>query len=195
MSVEKRIEVNGRTGLATLKAFGHFTLVGSKYLLDEGLGQPGPEGMVELDANTWYPVGAWLRALSRISAEYGDRVIFKIGQNMVGSNTVYNDVTDAIRSLDSAYHRNHRLDGRLMWDAARERALEGIGCYGYERIEGENAILSRCDNPYPCTFDHGVLTALSRKYDPTAEVTHEPGACRQKGQESCTYRITWKKKT
>ena len=69
---------------------------------------------------------------------------------------------------------------------------EGIGHYGYEKVENKNKIISKCENPFPCYFDRGLLTAMAQKFENTAEVKHDDSkSCRRKGGESCTYIITW----
>jgi hypothetical protein len=94
--------------------------------------------------------------------------------------------------VDVAYHINHRKNGVPLFDMNRGTMSEGIGHYGYERIAGKNKIVSLCKNPYPCAFDHGILTAMARKFAPAAKVTHDDSKeCRSKGADSCTYVITW----
>ncbi len=94
--------------------------------------------------------------------------------------------------LDAAYHRYHKKRGVLMFDEASGRMLEGIGHYTARWVPGEQKILARCENPYSCDFDHGVLIGYAARFNPRSRVTHDVIApCRKNGSDSCTYVITW----
>ena len=69
---------------------------------------------------------------------------------------------------------------------------EGIGHYGFEKIDGKNMIISECNNPYPCAFDKGIITAMAQKFEVKANIIHDDSKpCRKNGADSCTYIITW----
>jgi hypothetical protein len=70
--------------------------------------------------------------------------------------------------------------------------IEGIGHYGFNKIENENLIISVCDNPYPCDFDLGILTYMAQLFKPQAKVVCDSTKhCRKKHGQSCTYLISW----
>ena len=82
----KGIEVSGRTVHGLILAFGQFRAVASKYLLEEGVGQKGPDGLVTADPASWYPMDAQLRALARFRGEMGDSVVHQIGVSTAKAN-------------------------------------------------------------------------------------------------------------
>lgn len=190
---ERGIEVNGRTVYAVVDGFKTFARVAKRFLAEEGIGRLSPSGEYELDLDGWYPQDAWLRAFARIGAEVGESVLFDIGAS-IPANAEFPpwvvDVESAIRSVDVAYLMNHRKQGRVMFDPETGGMLEGIGHYGFERIASASEILSRCHNPYPCSFDYGILTSMARRFARGATVTHDPWRpCRRFGDDECTYRI------
>lgn len=192
MDVRGRIEVNGKTGRAIVRGFGSFTIIGSQLLLEEGIGAIGEDGLARIEPDAWYPLDAWLRVLQRIGTQFGDRVLFQIGTALVSAGTTHAPtIHEALRGLDGIYHRNHRLDGRLMFDERSGRVHEGIGHYGYEAEPDAKIIRARCDNPYPCAFDVGILTWLAQRCEPSATIAHAGHECRKNGQGACTYRIAW----
>lgn len=189
---EEGIEVNGRTVWAVVDGFQSFKLLASRYLLAEGLGQAAPDGSVVLEPDGWYSQAAWLRAFRNVT-EMSPTLLFRIGQS-IPANAEFppwvQDIHDGIRSIDIAYHMNHRRHGMVMFDPASGTMTEGIGHYGYQP-DGPRRIRSVCQNPYPCKFDQGIVTAMARRFEPQAQVAHEPGSCRSKGGEACGYVITW----
>lgn len=190
---EKGIEVNGRTVWSIVDGFGEFKLLGSQFVLEEGIGRLTKDGEYELELDGWYPQDAFLRAFQRAST-VGALVLRDIGAT-IPRNAEFpqwvKDIHDGIRSIDIAYHMNHRLNGREMLDRETGAMTEGIGHYGYEPV-GDRRIMSRCENPYPCSFDHGLLAAMARRFEPQATVTHDKaGPCRAKGGGSCRYEIVW----
>jgi hypothetical protein len=190
------IEVNGQTVYAIVDGFGAFTVMGSRYLIDEGIGRPDETGVVRIEREQWYPQRAWLRAFDRIGREMGDAALMLIGKK-IPSNAIFPpwvvDVDSAIKSVDVAYHLNHRKNGAVMFAPETGAMLEGIGHYGYQRgSPTERLILSVCDNPYPCAFDMGILISMAHRFVRSARVEHAPAApCRKNGDGHCTYRITW----
>jgi len=150
---------------------------------------------VVVEPNEWIPQELWLRAFKEISEVIGAGALYGIGLQIPECAFFppwVTDVHSAIRSVDVAYHLNHRRAGRVMFDPETNRMEEGIGHYGYMPIAGEPRILVKCTNPYPCDFDKGILTAMARRFASRAWVDHlEPDKCRKRGGDACTYLITW----
>lgn len=192
---EPGIEVNGQTVWSIVDGFINKASP-SRLLVDEGIGQLGVDGVVLLDKAGWYPQDAWLRAFEKISETLGDHMLFNIGKR-IPENAVFPpwvvDIDSALKSIDVAYHLNHRKGGRVMFDLQQGALLEGIGHYGYARPEAHGRlIVSECRNPYPCEFDRGILTAMARRFEPLATVTHvDAHGCRKAGKEACTYHVKW----
>ncbi|HOV14530.1 MAG TPA: hypothetical protein PK771_09625, partial [Spirochaetota bacterium] len=98
----------------------------------------------------------------------------------------------AIQSIDIAYHLNHRKNGKVLFDTQNGKMFEGIGHYGYEKVDDKNMIICECKNPYPCAFDKGIITAMAQKFESKAKVIHDDSKpCRKNGTDSCTYIVTW----
>lgn len=190
---EPGIEVYGQNVAAVVDAFEHFKHIPSRILAAEKIGKLGPSGAIEFDQKAWYPMEAWLRSFERIMQEVGESKLHTIGLR-VPEIAVFppgiDTIVDGIASLDVAYHMNHRKSGRVMF-IGPGKMLEGIGHYGFEQI-APRKIRSVCDNPYPCTFDRGILTSMARRFERNATVAHdETKPCRRNGADSCTYVIEW----
>lgn len=189
------IEVNGQTVWSIVDGF-ISKRTPSRVLADEGIGTLNAEGLVEIDKSHWYPQDAWLRAFEKISTTLGDHVLFSIGKR-VPENATFPpwvvDIVSAIKSVDIAYHLNHRKAGKVMFDTRDGAMIEGIGHYGFQPAAAPaRLIVSECHNPYPCDFDLGILTAMARRFQPLATVSHADAKhCRKAGGESCTYHVKW----
>jgi len=193
---ESGIEVNGQTVWSIVDGFMLSKATPTRVLLEEGIGTLGPDGVVRIDPAAWYSQEAWLRAFQKISNALGMQVLLNIGKR-IPENAIFPpwvvDVESAIRSIDIAYHLNHRKGGKVMFDLNTHEMLEGIGHYGFERPHPTKPlIVSECRNPYPCAFDRGILSAMARRFAPTATVVHlDEHVCRRTGAEACTYHVKW----
>jgi hypothetical protein len=135
-----------------------------------------------------------LEILDRIGRAFGGAALFEIGYSVPQHATFpphVDGVLAALRSLDAAFHMNHRRDGAVMFDPAAGTMLEGIGHYRCSELSPGRA---RCESTsvYRCEFDLGILSGLAGRFAPAAEVSHAPeGSCRGRGAESCTYLVSW----
>ncbi len=186
----KGIEVSGRTLTALVQAFGQFKALASKYLLEEGIGQKGPDGVVVVEPEAWYPMEGQLRALARFNQEMGDSVVHQIG-TAIPKNVQWppgiKDIKEFTLAMDLGYHMSHRRNGLLMGDPATGRIMEGIGHYlGRSRPDGFMEI--EADNPYPCAFDKGVIFGAMRVLNVVGAILHDDShPCRKRGSKSCVY--------
>lgn len=186
----KGIEVSGGVVLGLIQAFGQFKALASQLLLAEGIGEKGPDGLVIVDASTWYPADAQLRALAHAHQQMGDSVLHQIGvavaKNVQWPSSI-KDIRTMTEALDQGYHMNHRKHGRLMWEPERNTLLEGIGHYRCKpRSDGSMEI--EATNPYPCAFDKGLLFGAMRRLHAVGSIRHdEAQACRKRGHPSCVY--------
>jgi len=192
---EKGIEVNGQTVYSIVDGFKVVKSMAHKILSEAGIGENGKHGDFRIDPAAWYPQEAWLAAFEQIAREVGESVLYQIGL-AIPQNAKFppwvKDIDSAIKSINIAYHMNHRKGRDVMFDPATGRMLEGIGNYGYQRVEGEKRIISVCENPYPSEFDRGILTCMAKKFEPAAIVVRdEARPCRRTGHDSCTYVIRW----
>jgi hypothetical protein len=190
---EPGIEIKGQPVHAIVEAFESFRHAVTGILVDEGIGEFDASGAFRLDPEGWISQDAWMRSVARIAATSGHASLFKIGQK-VPENVDFPpwvvDIRSGIRSLDIAYHLNHRKNGVVMFSVETGAMLEGIGHYGY--APGEREIVSVCNTPYPCELDHGIITAMAQRFEAHARVEHdESRPCRKQGANSCTYVVTW----
>lgn len=165
------VEVDGRTVLAVTSGV---------MIRSVALELLAREGMVHVKPDGWYSQQAWLNVYRRISEKLGDDTLFSIGTRIPYSAEfpaeMMKDVKTALQSIDVAYHNAHR-NGE-------------IGCYAYTEIEpGLHEI--RCDNPYPCDFDLGIIHSLVERFRGSQQfsIEHVPGHCRKKGGPECRYRV------
>ncbi len=145
----------------------------------------------------WYSQQAWLDAFKAIANEVGLLTLFQIGRRIPENADWPPHVTDihsALASIDVAYHMNHRINGRALFDPATGAMSEGIGHYGYQRIDDRTARMT-CKNPYPCDFDRGIIESAANKFKPAGfrvSVHHDdPAMCRKAGGDACIYTVTW----
>lgn len=191
---EKGIDVNGPTVYSIVDGFSLFKSLPSKYLLNVGIGEEGQDGIVKIDPEKWYSQESWLKAFENIANSVGHSTLYKIGLK-IPENAIFppwvQDINSAIQSIDIAYHMNHRKHGKPMFNTDTGEMQEGIGHYGYEKVS-DRKIVSVCNNPYPCDFDRGIITAMADKFEKKSLVIHDDSKpCRKKGADSCTYEITW----
>ena len=146
----------------------------------------------------WFNIQNSLNAFKEISQKIGDMSMFMIGKAVVSRSEFppIANLKEALSSLDIAYHMNHRLNGKLMFDPATGQKTAGIGSYHLQEFdEGQKAAVLVCDNPYPSKLDEGIITQLVRKFKPIGareEVkldTNKP--TRLAGADSCTFLINW----
>jgi hypothetical protein len=186
------VEVNGKSIYSVVESFAIARWLPGKILSECGIGKLTADAHLIIDPESWYSQAAWMRALSRIAREAGPRFLRRIGER-IPENAKFpawvTDIHGAIRSIDIAYHMNHRRDACVMFDSETGAMRDGIGHYGYEAVPGKQEILSECRNPYPCPFDEGILFAMARRFQPEADVAHNTVACRSKGDAACVYRI------
>ena len=116
-----------------------------------------------------------LRAFKRIAESVGESKLYAIGLR-IPENAKFpphiKTIDDAVASIDVAYHMNHRKAGKVMFDPATGAMLEGIGHYGYKKL-GPRSIESVSANPYPCSFDRGIITTMARRFEKGAAIVHD----------------------
>ena len=189
---EADIQVNGATIGSVIDGMESFGNLGLIILAEFGLAD------LEKSTSTWYSQELWLKAFNRIADVVGDEALFKIGQK-IPENAEFppnmKGIVNGLRSIDVAYHINHmNVKGEILYDDNRDpKMLSGIGNYILveDKVTDHSAIM-RCQNPYPCDFDRGIILTIARKFaSPQAEVTHMQGSCRKLGHDTCNYFVKW----
>lgn len=173
----QRVQVNGETVLSVVDGLGVFKEQALTILKENGISDPQP-GM-------WYSQQAWLDSFKYIAQSMGGSSLYTIGEKIPANAKFPPDIDSlgkALMAIDVAYHMNHR-GGE-------------IGHYTMKRT-GDRSVIMVCDNPYPCDFDRGLISAFTRRFKPKgfshfSTVSHDDSKpCRKKGANSCTYTIIW----
>jgi hypothetical protein len=170
-------KVTGVVTKAFLAAFGPYVKRGEQVLcrrfgVDEIRG----------DTETWYPLIPFLQAMKEFQDQFGLDFMRKIGQ-FIFTNAVFPPGIDSVEkgmsSINQAYYMNHQTKPGE------------IGGYHWKPGQGNQGEMI-CDNPYPCSFDLGIIETIARHFAAGARVTHDDSKpCRHKGGDSCTYKVEW----
>jgi hypothetical protein len=185
----KNFECSGRILLGVIHAFGQFKGLASQLLLEEGVGRKGPDGLIVLEPEGWYPMGPYMRALAKANEQMGDSVLHQIGVSVIKS--VWDSNITSLKllaeALDTGYHTHHRKSGQPMWDPVTKHMKEGIGHYRYKE-HGPHMVEIESGIPYPCAFDKGLLFGALRMLDTAGAILHDDSLpCRKRGAAACIY--------
>jgi hypothetical protein len=185
---DKNVEVNGETVLSVVAGVGAFKSSALKILKDNNIDNPKP--------GQWYPQQNWLDAFKTISEKIGDHTLNAIGK-AIPANAQWppqvQDIKSALGSIDIAYHMNHRISGKPLFDPKTGKMTEGIGHYAFEST-GDRSAKVTCENPYPCSFDKGIIEAAAKKFAKSGEnvnVDEKSTKCRNNAGKNCVYIVTW----
>lgn len=184
------IEVSGEAIRAAVSGMGAFQSFALEILAEHGIAEPV--------AGAWYPRQAYLDAFRTIAERMGPKTLFTIGSQIPESARFPKtgpELEDMLRSIDVAYHMNHRRGGRVMYDPATETMLDGIGHYHCEVVR-DGLVRMTCRTPYPCDFDRGIISAVVNGSKPPnslyVSVVHAPGEpSRESGADHCVYLVEW----
>ncbi len=170
-----KVEVNGQTVLSVVDGMGAYKATALDILKQNGIDNPQP--------NHFYSQQAWLDSFKKIAEHFGPSTLLIIGKKIPENATFppqIDSIEKALAAIDIAYHMNHR-GGE-------------IGHYQFT-VTGNQTGKMVCNNPYPCDFDRGIITAMAVRFAPkdtNPKVTHDDSQpCRKKGANTCTYLITW----
>ena len=174
----KNVEVNGQTVMTTVAAF-------PEAMKSVGLAILEQHGLKDLDADGWYSQKSWLDAFRQINEKYGVYTLFEIGKK-IPENAVFppqiQTLEQALSAIDVAYRMNHR-NGEI----------------GYYKLlsfdEKAKKAVMECYNPYPCSFDKGIITTMARRFYKGSGIIKveldTTKTSRQSGGEKSWYTITW----
>lgn len=182
------IEVKGGVILSVMTGVDYFSDVPLKILEENGIKSP--------EVNGWYHQQKWLDAFKILSERLGERALYSVGMKIPENADWPSNVAgikDALASIDVAYHMNHRKDGEILLDMKTGEKKEGIGNYEFVDL-GENKIKIICKNPYPCSFDMGLIESVFNIFSPEGsdvKISHEDESCRKKEGNSCVYVVEW----
>lgn len=190
VAISENVEVSGDSILAFINSMERGKDTRSEILKNHGI---DPEG------TTWYSQLKWLEAFKEVSYTLGEMNLFLIGKSIVNNSNFppVCDLEEALNTLDVAYHMNHRINGKVMFDPISKSKLKGIGNYkllAYDATARKATF--KCTNPYPSKFDEGIIAQLVRKFRPSDSIKQTVELdlskdSRIKGGDSCTYLISW----
>lgn len=182
----KNIKVSGESIGAFIDGLGIHRQTGLDILEKYGIGHPEP--------GHWYPLQDNLDAFRELEQKLGHAALFLIGQKVMESAiapTEVNTIEKGLASIDVAFHMNHSLKGKPMIDPVTGTKSPGIGNYNFKLLtEGEAEIV--CDNPYPTSFDEGLIFAMAQRFNSTSVVqVIEERSSRSRGGEHDVFFIQW----
>ena len=188
-AINPNVEVNGQTVLSFINGLGAFRSTGIKILEECGI--------KDVEPDVWYLQQSWLEAFKHISEKIGSSTLVLIGKS-IPDNAQFppeiDDIYKALSAIDIAYHMNHRLNGKVLFDPSTGKMTEGIGHYHYKMVL-DNHVEIKCDNPYPCDFDKGIVSQMAERFKPSgtrAKILHdESQGCRKNGDSDCVYTVNW----
>lgn len=170
------VEVQSGTARALMEALGLLSQETRRILAEHGI--------PSLVQQEWYPIQTLLKCLSDIRSQMGPYTLHSLGrlsaQHIAFLPTV-GSFPAALASLDQAYQTRHRGQGN-------------VGGY-HSQPQGGRSARVRCDNPYPCEYDQGLLESLFERFPPQEafrlRFTHASGDCRTQGAPACLYQLHW----
>ncbi len=191
----EEFEVLGSGVVAILNGMGSFKTLAQQIINECQIGLKDEKGNYNLKEDAWYPLEKGIQLNQKFLEKIGPITMKNIGSKLPETAVFpphINDIYSAIESVNFAYHMNHRKNGDVMFDVQTGRKLGGIGYYGYEKIEGQNKIISICENPYPSFVDEGILLGMAKKFQPKATIILDSSKpSRRNGGDSDTFIITW----
>lgn len=110
-------------------------------------------GIEELNVKTWYDMNSITKFYSQIIKDFGPNTMFELGKS-IPENASFppevNNIEAGLHAINAAYNTHHQ------------------GYVGFYRVVEHNLenkkIVMQCYNPYPCSFDRGVITGMARKF-------------------------------
>ena len=174
-ALSSEVQVLGEVVLSLVNVMGAFKGISLDILKENGIVEPEPD--------EWYSQQAWLDSFKVIADKVGPNTLYQVGRQ-IPQQYYFPPGVDSIESvladLDDAYRKSHRGGD--------------IGHYRFQ-VLGLNVGQVKCDNPYPCDFDRGIISALAERFEPEGslvDVRHEEDApCKKQGADSCVYTISW----
>lgn len=154
---------------------------------------------LQTQEGAWNNLQSLLDAMKEISDTVGEMNLFLIGKEVIEGAAFppMDGLESALRSIDVAYHMNHRKNGTAMFDPNTGKMTEGIGHYELTSFDADKKEAEMvCHTPYPSKFEEGLVTQIVRMFRPKGsllprvelDTTKET---RRNGGERCTFKIYW----
>ena len=154
ISFNKNVEINLQTVLSFVNSLKTGQELRKSILLKHG---------IDIKNGEWFLQQKWLDAFREIGNDLGEINLFLIGAAIIDNASFppINNLEEALRLLDVAYHMNHRLNDTIMFDETTGEIMEGIGNYKLVEYSADekNAVIV-CNNPV--SYTHLTLPTTSR---------------------------------
>ncbi|MFK7952340.1 MAG: hypothetical protein AB8B73_05805 [Ekhidna sp.] len=154
---------------------------------------------LQTNEGAWNDLQSLLNAMKEISDSIGEMNLFMIGKEVIEGAAFppMDGLESALRSIDVAYHMNHRKNGKAMFDPSNGQMTEGIGHYELTKFDATSKTAEMvCHTPYPSKFEEGLILQIVRMFKPEGSLMPKVALdslkeTRRKGGESCTFKINW----
>lgn len=181
----KGVLVSGSVIQAFLESFsGVFRKEATSFLKEAGINEALPE--------KWFSLDSYLKVLYRVERDMGKNITRQVGRKIL-SNAVFPpnvvDLESSLTVLNIAYHLNHSLDGvKPMFDMEKGVMESGIGDYLFHKRSDKDWVME-CQNPYPSSFDFGLLESFINRFEPSAKISMDPSSNRESGGDKDVFLI------
>ena len=154
---------------------------------------------LQTQEGAWNNLQSLLDAMKEISDTVGEMNLFLIGKEVIEGAAFppMDGLESALKSIDVAYHMNHRKSGATMFDPSSGKMTEGIGHYELAKFDSEKKeAVMICHTPYPSKFEEGLITQIVRMFRPKGSLLPRveldtKKETRRNGGERCTFNIYW----
>ncbi len=142
-------------------------------------------GLEHIEPDRWYPQQLWLDVFRDVASNTSSALfdLVAIGIKFVETARFpegIDSIEEALIAVNDSYQMNHR------GGYAGEMSVVIMGPRHVQVID---------HTPYADDFTYGVIYALARRFRPEGTyptIRHDDTApCRKRGDDSCTYDITW----
>lgn len=167
-------EYSGEYSGAALQAF--INGVSLQFVLTNILRQ---HGLDSIDPEHWYDFELARSLYQTIGRKVGASTLLRVGSGIIDAAEFppsINDPHSALASIEHAYR--HSVRG------------EGLGEIRYQRMDERCAELT-FTTPFPCVLDQGIMQGCCEKYGAAPKIDHTSESCRDRGDPSCSYTVSW----
>ncbi|MET0406045.1 MAG: hypothetical protein ABW123_26750 [Cystobacter sp.] len=141
-------------------------------------------GITAQETRPWYALSQVLDCLQDVQSRVGQVTVRAIGQQVPRHTAYPPHITTfqmALYLMNTGYLTNHQGAG-------------DIGGYHHEPMDGRSSRM-RCNTPYPCDFNQGVLEGLHARFAGRGSlrlrIEHDAAGCRCRGDAACVYHLKW----
>lgn len=168
---EDKREYSGAALSSFLLAFEDRQAVIDRILADAGVDHIDPE--------RWYDYDWAISIFYKIEEQVGRASLMEVGRKMIETAT-YPPGIDSVETLLPALGQAFALN-------ARGPRVGTVTC----KFEDEHSAALDWSAKGPCALCIGILEGSCRRYGATPLIEHGAGGCKDKGDSTCIYHVTW----